>query len=396
MAGNCSMCLITGVCAMKITIAMDSLKGSLSSLEAGHAAEKGIKRVYPDADISVRALADGGEGTVEALVCTMGGKLQTITVTGPLGKPVSCSYGILSDTHTAVIEMSGAAGITLVPKKLRNPMNTTTYGVGEVIRDAIKKGCHRFIVGIGGSATNDGGIGMLQALGYDILDKNGRQVSPYGKGLADIVRITDEHALPKLSQCTFRIACDVANPLCGDNGCSAVYGPQKGASPEIIRNMDRWLYRYAQIAAMTGRSANPDMLGAGAAGGLGFAFMTFTNAVLESGVKIILEETHLENYIKNADIVITGEGRLDSQTAMGKAPVGVARLAKKFGKPVLCFAGCIGEGAAACIDEGVDAFFPILQNVVTLEEAMARENAEQNMTAAVEQVFRVIKMMEFL
>ncbi len=283
---------------MKITIAMDSLKGSLSSLEAGHAAEKGIKKVYPDADISVRALADGGEGTVEALVCTMGGKLQTITVTGPLGKPVSCSYGILSDTSTAVIEMSGAAGITLVPKELRNPMN----------------------------------------------------------------------------------------------GCSAVYGPQKGASPEIIRDMDRWLSRYAQIAAMTGRSANPNMSGAGAAGGLGFAFMAFTNAVLESGVKIILEETHLENYIKNADIVITGEGRLDGQTAMGKAPVGVARLAKKFKKPVLCFAGCVGEGAATCINEGIDAFFPILRNVVTLDEAMARENAEHNMAATVEQVFRAIKV----
>ena len=376
---------------MKVTVAIDSLKGSLSSMEAGQAIEEGVKRVYPDAEVCVRPLADGGEGTVEALTCGMGGELQSITVTGPLGAPVECQYGIITDSRTAIIEMSGAAGITQVPDGLRNPMNTTTYGVGEVICDAIKKGCRRFIVGIGGSATNDGGIGMLQALGYGILDKDGDQVSRYGKGLADVAQITDEHVVPELSQCTFKIACDVTNPLCGDQGCSAIYGPQKGATPEMIRKMDGWLDNFAKIAKESYSHADPEVPGTGAAGGLGFAFLTFTNAVLESGIKLVLEETRLEDYVKDADIVVTGEGRLDGQTVMGKAPIGVAKMAKKYGKTVLGFAGCVAKDAVACNDGGIDAFFPILQGVVTLEEAMASENAKHNMTATVEQVFRVLR-----
>ena len=377
---------------MKVTVAIDSLKGSLSSIEAGQAIEEGVKRVYPDAEVCVRPLADGGEGTVEALTYGMGGELQTITVTGPLGTPVECQYGIIEDSHTAIIEMSGAAGITQVPISLRNPMNTTTYGVGEVIRDAIHKGCRRFIVGIGGSATNDGGIGMLQALGYGILDKDGNPVSRYGKGVKDIEQITNDHVLPELSQCTFKIACDVTNPLCGDQGCSAIYGPQKGATPEMIRAMDGWLAHFAEVAKETYANADPEVPGTGAAGGLGFAFLTFTNAALESGIKIVLEETHLEDYVKDADIIVTGEGRLDGQTVMGKAPIGVANTAKKFGKPVLGFAGCVTKDAVACNDAGIDAFFPILQGVVTLEEAMAAENAKHNMAATAEQVFRVLKM----
>ena len=376
---------------MKVTVAIDSLKGSLSSMEAGQAIEEGIKRVYPDAEVCVRPLADGGEGTVEALTRGMGGELQSIAVTGPLGAPVECQYGIIADSRTAIIEMSGAAGITQVPDGLRNPMNTTTYGVGEVIRDAIKKDCRRFIVGIGGSATNDGGIGMLQALGYGILDKDGDPVSRYGKGLADIVQITDDHVIPELSQCTFKIACDVTNPLCGDQGCSAIYGPQKGATPEMIRKMDGWLDNFAKVAKKSYSHADPEVPGTGAAGGLGFAFLTFTNAVLESGVKLVLEETHLEDYVKDADIVVTGEGRLDGQTVMGKAPIGVAETAKKYGKTVIGFAGCVTKDAVACNAGGIDAFFPILQGVVTLEEAMAAENARYNMTATVEQVFRVLK-----
>ena len=376
---------------MKVTVAIDSLKGSLSSMEAGQAIEEGIKRVYPDAEVCVRPLADGGEGTVEALTRGMGGELQSIAVTGPLGAPVECQYGIIADSRTAIIEMSGAAGITQVPDGLRNPMNTTTYGVGEVIRDAIKKGCRRFIVGIGGSATNDGGIGMLQALGYGILDKDGDPVSRYGKGLADIAQITNDHVLPELSQCTFKIACDVTNPLCGDQGCSAIYGPQKGATPEMIRKMDGWLDNFAKVAMKSYSHADPEAPGTGAAGGLGFAFLTFTNAVLESGIKLVLEETRLEDYVKDADIVVTGEGRLDGQTVMGKAPIGVAKMAKKYGKTVLGFAGCVTKDAVACNDGGIDAFFPILQGVVTLEEAMASENAKHNMTATVEQVFRVLK-----
>lgn len=380
-----------GAYIMKVTIAIDSLKGSLSSLGAGQAAGEGVKRVYPDAEVHVRPLADGGEGTVEALTCGMGGKLQTITVTGPLGTPVECSYGIISHSRTAIIEMSGAAGITQVPDELRNPMHTTTYGVGEVIRDAVKKGCRHFVVGIGGSATNDGGIGMLSALGYGILDKEGTPVSHYGKGLADIARITDDHVIPELSECSFRIACDVTNPLCGAQGCSAVYGPQKGATPEIIREMDGWLAHFAEVAKKTYGNADPEAPGTGAAGGLGFAFLTFTNAVLESGIKIVLEETHLEDYVKDADIVVTGEGRLDGQTVMGKAPMGVAGLAKKYGKPVLGFAGCVTEDASVCNKGGIDAFFPILRGVMTLEEAMKAENAKRNLADTVEQVFRVIR-----
>ena len=359
-------------------------------MEAGAAIAEGVKRVYPDAEVCVRPLADGGEGTVEALTFGMGGELQWVEVTGPLGETVVCQYGIVEGT-TAVIEMSGAAGITQVPDELRNPMNTTTFGVGEVICDAIRKGCRKFIVGIGGSATNDGGIGMLQALGYGILDKDGHQVSCFGKGLADVARITDEDVIPELKDCSFKIACDVTNPLCGEKGCSAIYGPQKGATPEMIQTMDGWLRHYAEVAREKYPDADPEYPGTGAAGGLGFAFLTFTNAVLESGIKIVLEETKLADYVKGADIVVTGEGRLDGQTVMGKAPIGVAKTAKQFGKPVLGFSGCVTRDAVACNKEGIDAFFPILQTVVTLAEAMDSENAKYNMTATVEQAFRVVK-----
>lgn len=230
---------------MKVIAAIDSFKGSLTSLEAGAAARQGILRVYPNAQVSVRPLADGGEGTVDALTLGMGGRIEKATVTGPLGKPVECAYGILGDGKTAVLEMSGAAGITLVPESERNPMNTTTYGVGEVIRDAIAKGCCRFIVGIGGSATNDGGIGMLQALGYGMLNENEEQVSFGAKGLGELRTITDDSVLPGLRECSFRVACDVTNPLCGKHGASAVYGPQKGATPAMISQMDQWLSAYA-------------------------------------------------------------------------------------------------------------------------------------------------------
>ena len=378
---------------MKVVVAIDSLKGSLTSLEAGAAIGKGVHCVMPDAEVCVRPLADGGEGTVEALALGMGGRTEKVVVTGPLGKPVECVYGILDQSKTAIVEMSGAAGITLVSDQERNPMNTTTYGVGEVIKDAISKGCRRFIVGIGGSATNDGGIGMLQALGYGILNANGSQVAFGAKGLEELAEITDTHVLPELKDCTFRIACDVTNPLCGDHGASAIYGPQKGATPAMILQMDKWLNNYAELAAKTFPKANQNQAGTGAAGGLGFAFLTFTNAVLESGIKIVLEETRLEDYVKDADIVITGEGRLDGQTVMGKAPIGVANIAKKYGKPVLAFSGCVTEDARACNGGGIDAYFPILRGVVSLQEAMDHDNAEKNMIAAVEPVFRLIKTM---
>ena len=374
---------------MKVVVAIDSLKGSLTSMEAGYAISEGIRRAEPKADVIVRPLADGGEGTVDALVCGMNGTRQNVLVTGPLGKPVNCEYGILQDTKTAIIEMSGAAGITLVPAEKRNPLYTTTYGVGEVIKDAIANGCRRFIVGIGGSATNDGGIGMLQALGFDFLDKDGKPITFGAQGLEHLETIGSDSVLPELAKCEFKIACDVNNPLCGEKGCSAVYGPQKGATPSMITQMDKWLDNYATLAKEKFPNADPNKAGTGAAGGLGFAFLTFTNAVLESGIKIILEETSLEHYIKDADIVLTGEGRLDGQTAMGKAPIGVAKLAKKFKKPVVAFAGSVTKEAAECNKNGIDAFFPILRSVVSLEEAMKPENAKANMADTAEQVFRL-------
>lgn len=377
---------------MKVVIAIDSFKGSLSSLQAGTAAATGIYRVDPKVETVVRPLADGGEGTVQALTEGLGGRLVSVSVTGPAGKQVICPYGIIDRTQTAIIEMSGAAGITQVHGDEKNPLYTTTYGVGEVICDAIRNGCHRFIIGIGGSATNDGGIGMLQALGYGFLNKDGQQV-PFGAiGLKELETITDTYILPELAECEFKIACDVTNPLCGENGCSAVYGPQKGANPSMIMEMDKWLRYYAALAREKFPKANPNEPGTGAAGGLGFAFLTFTNAVLESGIKIVLEETKLESYVKGADVVVTGEGRLDFQTAMGKAPVGVAGLAKKFDIPVLAFAGSVTKDATECNKNGIDAFFPILRGISTLEEAMKPENAKQNLTDTAEQAFRLFNI----
>ena len=383
---------------MKVVVAIDSLKGSLSSLEAGQAIKEGVQVVYPEAEVVVRPLADGGEGTVEALAIGMGGELVHVSVTGPLGDAVTAEYGILNADETrpktAIIEMSAAAGITLVPDEKRNPMHTTTFGVGELIKDAIDNGCRHFIVGIGGSATNDGGIGMLQALGYDFLDKDGAPVGYGGTGLQSIARIQAENVLPELKECTFRVACDVTNPLCGPMGSSAIYGPQKGATPEMVKELDEALLHYAELSKETFDHADRLYPGTGAAGGMGFAFLTYTNAVLESGIKIVLEETGLEEVMKDADFVITGEGRLDSQTALGKAPIGVAHLAKKHDKKVLAFAGCLTPDAGVCNENGIDAFFPILRRVITVQEAMEKENARENMIRSVEQVFRLIKAVQ--
>ena len=376
---------------MKIVIAIDSFKGSLTSMEAGQAAARGIRRAVPEAEIVVRPLADGGEGTVTSLVEGMGGEYQTVTVTGPLGEPVESRYGIIRETLTGVVEMSSAAGLTLVPEKKRNPLFTTTYGVGEMIKDAIGKGCRRFIVGIGGSATNDGGAGMLQALGFGLLDQEGNPI-PFGaEGLKSLHRIDDSTVLPQLKECQFLVACDVTNPLCGERGCSAVYGPQKGAEAEMINQMDQWLYRYAKLAGESFSHADPDFPGTGAAGGLGFAFLTFTNAVLESGLQIVLRETGLKSYIKDADLFLTGEGRLDSQTAMGKAPVGAAKLAKQYGIPVAAFGGSVAEDGKICNEHGIDALFPIVKGPISLKEAMESEAAKENLADTAEQVCRFMK-----
>jgi len=375
---------------MKTVIAIDSLKGSLTSIEAGNAIMEGIKRADPGAEVVVRPLADGGEGTTETLVSGLGGRMEEITVTGPLGAPVVAEYGIIAESQTAIMEMATAAGITLVSDSERNPLNTTTFGVGEMIADAIEKGCRNFIIGIGGSATNDGGLGMLSALGFEFLDKDGNSVEIFGRGLENIAKITTDKVLPKIDGCSFSIACDVTNPLCGDNGCSAVYGPQKGATPEIVALMDGWLKNYAEIAKQTFENVDPNYPGAGAAGGLGFAFMTFLGGVLEPGIDLILNKTNLEDYIKTADVVVTGEGRLDFQTAMGKAPVGVARLAKKHNKMVVAFAGAVTRDATECNKNGIDAFFPILREICTLDKAMEKEYAAENLAATAEQVFRII------
>ncbi len=376
---------------MKIIMAVDSFKGSLSSMQAGQAAMEGVKRVYSDAEIVIRPVADGGEGTVEALVEGLKGAKYAVDVTGPLGRPVKAEYGII-ERDTAVIEMSAAAGITLVPENERNPLNTTTYGVGEIILDAVKKGCRNFVVGIGGSATNDGGIGMLQALGYGMLDKNGNQVSFGARGLSELREITDENVSPELEKCIFNIACDVTNPLCGENGCSAVYGPQKGADPDMVEEMDKWLLNYARLTENRNHNADKNIQGAGAAGGMGFAFLSFLNGTLKNGIEMILEETGFEKFVKGADFVITGEGRLDAQTAMGKVPSGVAKAAKKHNIPVIAFAGCIAGESNACSDCGIDAYFPILRSVCTLEEAMNGKNAYKNMADTVEQVFRLVRL----
>ena len=383
---------------MKVVVAIDSFKGSLSSMEAGQAIAEGVKRVHQNAEVVVRPLADGGEGTVEALVEGMGGIFVTKEVTGPLGAKVEAVYGVIESkedsSKTAIIEMSAAAGITLVPEESRNPMNTTTYGVGELILDAIERGCRHFIVGIGGSATNDGGVGMLQALGYDFLTREGAAISYGGNGLRELAKIKDSNVHPKLKECTFKVACDVTNPLCGENGSSAIFGPQKGATPEMVQELDQLLLHYAELSKEINANADRFYPGTGAAGGMGFAFLTYTNATLESGIQIVLTETKLEEIIKTADFVVTGEGRLDGQTALGKAPIGVASLAKKHQKKVLAFAGAVTPDAKECNQHGIDAFFPILRGIVSLKEAMDKEVAHQNMVDTVEQVFRVVEMMK--
>ncbi|MDD5921709.1 MAG: glycerate kinase, partial [Eubacteriales bacterium] len=309
---------------MKILVAMDSFKGSLSSLEAGYAVQDGILKADPEAQFTVKPLADGGEGTVSALTEGLGGRIVRVSVTNPVGKQTEAEYGILPDEETAVMEISQACGLTLINEQERNPMYTTTYGVGEMILDALRKDVRHFIIGIGGSATNDGGIGMLQALGFGVLDQSGNDV-PFGaRGLESIAKITNDSAVKELSECTFRIACDVSNPLFGEHGASHIFGHQKGADPSMVLKMDQWMKHYAEAAKVYNQNADAMTPGAGAAGGLGFAFLTFTNASLESGIKIVLEETKFEDSVKIADIVVTGEGKLDSQSAMGKAPVGVS------------------------------------------------------------------------
>ena len=377
---------------MRAVIAIDSFKGSLSTFQAGQAVSDGIKKVYNNAETVILPLADGGEGTVEAIITAAGGTMTSVAVHNPLGRLIQVSYGIMSKTKTAVIEMAAASGITLIEENDRNPLYTTTYGVGEMISDAIKKGCREFIIGIGGSATNDGGVGMLQALGFGFLDKNGKQISYGAAGLRDLEEIKADKMIPELKDCKFFVACDVKNPLCGENGCSAIYGPQKGATPEMIAAMDKWLGNYAKLTGSINATSDKNFPGSGAAGGLGFAFLSYLHSELKSGIDIVMKAVNLESYIENADIVITGEGRLDGQSFMGKAPIGVAKLAKKYHKPVIAFSGCVTDDAVICNEYGIDAFFPIIRTPCSLEEAMNTNNAYKNLTDTAEQVFRLMKI----
>ena len=375
---------------MKIVIAMDSFKGSLSSIAAGNAAAAGILRALPDANITVYPAADGGEGTVEALVTGLHGTYQTVTASDPLGRPIPAQYGILPD-RTAVIEMAAASGLTLLTESERNPMITTTFGFGEMIADAITKGCRDFILGIGGSTTNDCGIGCLQALGFGIYDKDGKQVPHGANGLAQAHHISTEHVLPEIRECRFHVACDVTNPLCEENGCSKIFAPQKGASAAMVNEMERSMQRYAEIVAKAIPNADADFPGAGAAGGLGFALRTFLHADLKPGIEIVMQHTGLAEAICDADVVITGEGRLDAQTVMGKVPVGIAKEARKYGIPVIAFCGCVGDGARECNRYGIDAFFPILRGITSTDVAMYPETAARNLADTAEQVFRLYK-----
>lgn len=375
---------------MKVVIAIDSLKGSLSSMEAGMAIKDGILAAKPDAEVIVKPLADGGEGTTDALIEGMNGERIDLTVTGPMHTPVDAYYGYLKDTNTAVMEMASAAGITLVPDSEKNPLLATSYGVGEMINDAIQRGCRNFIIGIGGSVTNDGGIGMLKALGVRFLDENGEDAGEGGQALAKVARIDVSGMNPLLKECHIQVACDVNNPLCGENGSTYVYGPQKGVTEDMKKTLDEAMAHFARVTSETLENDYMNTPGAGAAGGLGYAFLAYTGAALTPGIELILDAVGLEEELSGADVVVTGEGRLDFQTAMGKAPVGVARLAKKYNAKVIAFAGSVTKEATACNKEEIDAFFPILRGVCTLAEAMDPVAARNNMTATVEQVFRLL------
>ena len=370
---------------MKIIIAIDSLKGSLTSLEAGAAARAGILSASPNSQVKVFPLADGGEGTCRAIIAGLGGELKSVEVTDPLGGKVLAEFGEVAEKKLAVIEMANAAGLPLVPEDKRNPLNTTTYGVGELIKIAIGDGCRDFVIGIGGSATNDCGLGMLTALGFKFVGGG-----IFGRDLEKISAIDDSNVLPELRECKFRIACDVTNPLTGANGCSAVYGPQKGATPEIVQTMDGWIKNFGELSANFLKLEKKSVAGDGAAGGLGFAFRAYLHGELLPGVDLVLDALNLAEELKTADVVITGEGRLDYQTAQGKAPSGVAKLAKKL-NPKIITVGIGGSVADISDDAGLDAAFAILREPMTLADAMKKETASKNISETVKQVIRLIE-----
>jgi glycerate kinase len=375
---------------MRIVIAPDSFKGSASALRVAQAMERGVRAVFPDAEVLKVPIADGGEGTVAALLDATGGSPRTTTVQGPLGDPVEAGWGLLGDGRTAVIEMAAASGLPLVPAVRRDPRRTSTYGTGQLVRAALDEGLRRLVLGIGGSATNDGGAGLARALGVRLLDGSGRELPEGGAALARLARIDLAGLDPRLRDAEVLVACDVDNPLTGRRGASAVYGPQKGATPQVVAELDAALAHYAEVAtAATGRdvAARP---GAGAAGGLGAGLLFFTPARLRPGVELVLEATGFDGLVAGAALVLTGEGRTDAQTAMGKAPVGVAAAARRHGVPVVCLSGGLGDGADEVLAHGIDALASVVPGPMALDEAMAR--GEPLIEAAAARVCRLLRV----
>ena len=376
---------------MKIIIAPDSFKECLTAAQVAQAIENGVKQVLPDAVCVQVPVADGGEGTLQSLVDATGGKLVETTVTGPMGESVSACFGLLGDGETAVIEMARASGIELVPVPQRNPLISTTRGTGELIQKALDHGVKRMIVGIGGSATNDGGAGMMQALGVRLLDRDGKELPCGGGALIELATIDTSAMDQRLNAVEFIAACDVDNPLTGDNGASVVFGPQKGATAAMVQQLDQALQHYANIIARDLAIEVAHQPGAGAAGGMGAALLAFLGAKLKPGIDIVMEAVDLAGLMSGADLVITGEGRIDGQTAQGKTPVGVARIAKQFDLPVIALAGSVGPGVEAVYECGIDALFPIVHGAVPLSEALT--HGEENLTRAARNLARVLTIL---
>jgi glycerate kinase len=360
---------------MRIVIAPDSFKECATAVEVADAIAEGIRRALPDADLVLVPMADGGEGTVDALLAATDGLKVDVEATGPMGNRLLSTYGVLGGGRTAVIEMAAASGLALVPTSRRDPGYATTYGTGELLRHALDRGVKRIIVGVGGSATNDGGAGMAQALGYSLTDKEGKELPRGGLALSSLASIDATGKHPALDACEVLVACDVANPLCGPNGASQVYGPQKGADPDTVGALDAALRHYAEVVAEQLGTPILDIPGSGAAGGLGGGLVAFAGAQLRPGVEIVAETTDLARKIKGADLVITGEGKLDQQTVEGKTPVGVARIAKAQGVPVIAIAGALDEGYQEVYDHGIDAAVSIAPGGTVLSESIRHARA---------------------
>ncbi|GHO45478.1 glycerate kinase [Ktedonospora formicarum] len=375
---------------MRIVIAPQALKGSLSAAQTGQAIAAGARTVYPDANIDIIPIADGGEGTAVALAEATGGSLVPYVVTGPLGEPVEAYYARLGDGRTAVIEMAASSGLPLVPNSRRDPRITTTYGVGELIRAALDDGCRNFIIGLGGSATNDGGAGMAQALGASLLDAQSQPLPYGGAALSSLAHIDVEKLDSRLRECMFDIACDVTNPLCGREGASAVYGPQKGATPAMVQELDDALAHYAHIIHRDLGLQVSKTPGAGAAGGLGAGLLAFLNARIRPGAQIVLEAVKLERMLATADLVITAEGKLDQQTAYGKSVAAVAEMAKRYQLPVLAVAGGLGEKYYTAYNLGIDGIITLPDEAMSLEHAM--KNAERLTREASERALRIFRL----